>query len=209
MKKASSDKDDEKKKVISASIILEIIGKPAEHLIETLENIIKEIDKEKGVEVIGKKINEPIEMKDNKEFYTTFAEVDLEVEDILYLAIVMFKYMPAHVEVIEPSLIALTNNGWTDILSELTRRLHGYEEVARTIRMQNIQMQEQFKQILAKQGIQLVRKDESGSVENKTVGEDKEGNFSDVEKKDAKKKEVKSKESKNKQVKNTGNKSKK
>jgi hypothetical protein len=138
-------------KGIKATIILEIIGKPPEYLIETLESIIKSMDEEKGVHIIGKKINEPILIKDNKEFYTTFAEIEIEVEDILYLAIVMFKYMPAHVEVVEPELIALTNNGWTDILSELTRRLHGYDEIARIMQMQNSQMQKKLEELLPKE----------------------------------------------------------
>ena len=63
----------------------------------------------------------------------------------------MFKYMPAHVEVVEPELIALTNNGWTDILSELTRRLHGYDEVARVIQIQNSQMQKKLEELLPKE----------------------------------------------------------
>jgi len=146
----SSNKKDQETKGIRSTIILEIIGKPPEHLIETLEELMKKISEEKGVQVLGKKINEPILMKDSKEFYTTFAEVDIEVEDILYLAIVMFKYMPAHVEVVEPELIALTNNGWTDILSELTRRLHGYDEVARVIQIQNAQMQKKLRELLPK-----------------------------------------------------------
>lgn len=148
MKKVSSNKEDEKKKGILATIILEIIGRPPEHLVETLQDIIKRIDEEKGVEVLNKKINEPVLMKDSKEFYTTFAEVELEVEDILHLAIIMFKYMPAHIEVIEPELIALTNNGWTDILSELTRRLHSYEEVARVIRIENVKMKKKLQEVL-------------------------------------------------------------
>jgi hypothetical protein len=148
MKKVSLGKKERETKGIRSVLILEVIGKPQEHLIKTLEEIIVNIGKEKGVKVIEKKINEPILMKDSKDFYTTFAEVELEVEDILYLAILMFKYMPAHVEVIEPELIALTNNGWTDILSELTRRLHGYEEVARMIQIQNSQMQKKLKELL-------------------------------------------------------------
>jgi hypothetical protein len=137
-------------KGIKATIILEIIGKPPEHLVETLQGLAKNMNEEKGVHVLSKKINEPILLKGNKEFYTTFAEIDLEVEDILYLAIIMFKYMPAHVEVIEPELIALTNNGWTDILSELTRRLHGYDEVARMIQLQNSQMRKKLEELLPK-----------------------------------------------------------
>lgn len=140
---------DRETKGIRATIILEIIGKPQEYLVKTLEEIIAKISEEKGVQVLNKKINEPVLMKKSKEFYTTFAEVDLEVENILYLTIIMFKYMPSHIEVVEPELIALTNNGWTDILSELTRRLHSYEEIARVIQLQNSQMQKKLNELVA------------------------------------------------------------
>lgn len=122
---------------IRASIILEALGRPPEHLTTTLEKLISDIDNEKGVKVVSKKLNPPQPTKERKDIFTTFAEVEIEVTDILYLAVVMFKFMPAHVEVISPELIALTNNGWTDILSELTRRLHGYDEVARVMQHQN------------------------------------------------------------------------
>lgn len=135
-------------KNIQAMLIIEVLGKPPEHLIETLENIIKSIDAEKGVKVKDKKIKEPTLVKDSEEFYTTFAEIEIEVEEILYLAVLLFKYMPAHVEVIHPELIALTNNGWGDIFSELTRRLHGYDEVAKVLQIQNKQLQEKLKEAL-------------------------------------------------------------
>jgi hypothetical protein len=48
----------------------------------------------------------------------------------------MFKYMPAHIEIIQPELIALSNNGFNDILNELTRRLHGYDEIARIMQIE-------------------------------------------------------------------------
>jgi hypothetical protein len=150
MKKTNLNKRENEGKGIRSTIILEIIGKPPEHLIETLEKMIKDMDNEKGVKVLSKSINEPVVMKENKEFYTTFAEVDLEVEDILYLAIIMFKYMPAHIEILEPELIALTNTGWTDILSELTRRLHGYDEIARIMQLQSAKMQKKIKELTDK-----------------------------------------------------------
>jgi len=143
---------------IRAMIVLEIIGKPAEHLTETLEDLIKKIDEEKGVQVKSKKINEPIIIKDKKTgkdnehgFYTTFAEVEVEVEEILLLAILMFKYMPAHIEIIEPELIALTNSGWSDILSELTRRLHGYDEIARVLQVEKDILEKKLREILDKE----------------------------------------------------------
>ena len=150
MKKKNSDERIFGKNKILSTLIFEIIGKPPEYLIETLEDIIKQMNEEKGVKVINKKINEPVVMKENKEFYTTFAEVDLEVEEISQLAIIMFKYMPAHIEILEPETIELSNNGWTDILSELTRRLHGYDEIAKVMQIQNEQLQNKLKELLSK-----------------------------------------------------------
>ena len=121
---------------VSAVMILDIIGRPPEHLIESLEKIIENMEKEKGVILKSKQIKEPTLMKDQKDFYTTFAEIEVEVDEILYLAILMFKYMPAHIEIISPELIALSNNGFNDILNELTRRLHGYDEIARIMQIE-------------------------------------------------------------------------
>ena len=121
---------------IRAILILDVIGKPPEHLIESLKQIIDEIDKEKGVEVKVKDIKEPTLMKDQKDFYTTFAEVEVEVESVLSLAILLFKYMPAHLELISPEVLALSNNGWNDILNELARRLHSYDEIARIMQLE-------------------------------------------------------------------------
>ena len=141
---------DKETKGIEAAIIIEVIGKPPEHLKETLENLIKKIDEEKGVKVKKKKINEPAEMKDNKGFYTSFAEIEVEVEEVLHLAVLMFKYMPAHIEILSPEIIKLSNNGWNDILNELTRRLHGYDEVARIIQIEKKILEKKLKEVLEK-----------------------------------------------------------
>ena len=141
-----SNKED--KKNIRAVMILEAIGRPPEHLTQTLQDLARQINEEKGVEIVEKKINEPVEMKEQKGFYTSFAEIEIDVEDILYLAVLMFKYMLAHIEVISPELIALTGNGWNDILNELTRRLHGYDEVARVLQIEKNILESKFREIM-------------------------------------------------------------
>lgn len=132
---------------IRAVLILDVIGRPKQHLIESLEKIIEEMSKEKGVSIKAKGIKEPTTMKENKEFYTTFAEIEVETEDVLYLAILMFKYMPAHIEVISPEIIALSNNGWSDILSELTRRLHSYDEIARIMQIEKHELLKKIQEL--------------------------------------------------------------
>ena len=96
------------------------------------------------------KKNEDSSEKTKKQegFYISFTEVEVEVEEILYLAILMFKYMPAHIEIVSPELIALTNNGWNDIQNELTRRLHGYDEVARVMQMEKGILEKKLRDLL-------------------------------------------------------------
>ena len=137
-------------KKITAVMILEIIGKPAEHLVTTLEEIIKEMGNEKGVEIINTKINEPAELKDKPDFFTTFSEIEIEVEETIQLAILMFKYMPAHIEIVSPESIVLTNNEYGEVLSELTRRLHKYDEVARVVQMEKDILEKKLKGMLEK-----------------------------------------------------------
>ena len=58
--------------------------------------------------------------------------------------------MPAHVEIIHPELIALTNNGWNDIFNELTRRLHGYDEIARILQVEKNILEKKLRELLTK-----------------------------------------------------------
>jgi len=162
----NSKKDDLKTKKIKAVFVLEIIGRPKEHLIQTLEKIIESISQEKGVKLIERKINEPVELKNNKDFYTTFAEIEIEAEEIFQIAILMFKYMPANIEIIEPELLALSNNGWNDILNELARRLHAYDEMARVLQIQTAKLQRELKEhgFEIKDG-KLIKKNDSENKE--------------------------------------------
>ncbi len=145
------DKKELETKGIRATMIIEVIGTPPEHLTETLNNLIKQIDEEKGVSVKEKKLKEPILMKDQKNFYTCYAEVEVEVEEVIQLVILMFKYMPAHIEILSPETINLSNNNLNEILNELTRRLHGYDEVARVIQMEKNILEKKLRELLPKE----------------------------------------------------------
>ncbi len=132
-------------KKIRAVLLLEIIGRPQEYLVETLNNIAKSIGEEKGVKIKENKIKEPVLMKNQKNLYTSFAEIEVETENISQVVILMFKYMPAHIEIVSPQNISLTNSEWSDILSEMTRRLHGYEEIARIMQTEKMILENKLK----------------------------------------------------------------
>lgn len=141
-------------KKIEAVLVLEILGRPPEHLNATLKSIIEDkMKKEKGVNVKNYKINEPVLMKGQKDFYTTFAEIELEVDNPFILCLLVFGYMPAHVEIINPEKINLTNEQFSGILNELTARLHGYDELARVMQIEKGILEKRLRTLLGEKGI--------------------------------------------------------
>ena len=145
----SSDEKD--KFPINSILIIEVLGRPKEHLIETLEGIIKQITEEKGVEFVEKKIHEPKEIEKQPGMFTTYAEIEINVESILHLTMLSFKYMPAHIEMIEPENVSLTNVDASELLNEITRRMHQYDEVARVIQMEKQILENQLKRTITPQ----------------------------------------------------------
>lgn len=130
---------------IEAMMIFEVLGRPPEHLIETLEDIIDKIGKEKGVRVTSKKINEPKTLKDRKDFFTTFAEVTLECEEVLQLIVILFKFAPAHVEIISPEVVTMKNFEWNQVINEITLKIHKYDEVMRILQSEKMILEKKLK----------------------------------------------------------------
>jgi len=154
----------EEKQKISALMILEIIGKPQKYLVETLENLINQMGNEPGIIIKNKSIKEPKKMEERSgianptkegvkiaeqnDFYVSFAEIEMEAENLINLVLLMFKYMPAHVEILSPSNFAISNYDLKDILNELIRRLHGYDEVARVLQVEKAILESKLRSLM-------------------------------------------------------------
>ncbi len=134
-------------KKIVAIMIVEIMGRPKEHIVEKLEEIINNINSEAGVSVIEKKIAEPREIEKQKDLFVTHAEIEVEVEDVLALPLLAFKYMPANITIVEPEYIKMPNHGLSEMLSEITRKMHQYDEIARVIQVEKRILENQLKKL--------------------------------------------------------------
>ncbi len=121
---------------IKAMFTFEILGKPPEHIIETLEKLVEELGKQKGVEILNKVIHEakPLEKDGERtEMFTSFTEVELEAENINIILAIVLHMLPAHVEIIEPMEYKFKNFELSSLLSELTVKIHKYDEIAKGI----------------------------------------------------------------------------
>jgi len=158
-------------------MIVEMAGRPAEHVKESLAKHIGILDEVKDIEVHSIKISEPKEIENSDGMFTCFVEADFETENFSRLSETMFDFMPSSVEVIEPVNITMNLADATNLLNNISGRLHRYDELMNIAGGRLRQMEEQL------------RKTQPAVVEiDKKVVEEKNIKKGKVGKKNAKKK---------------------
>ena len=158
---------------INVSFIVEILGRPKEHLKTSLEGMLGKLDEEKGVTIIEKKIHEPKEFENkvddsekkdelkekiesgNKlvmenKLFTTFAEVEVELDDLNALMVLSFNYMPSNIEINYPEHFVLKNSDIGGILTNTILRLHRYDEIVKKITIDKKILEEKIKELIEK-----------------------------------------------------------
>lgn len=125
-------------------MIVEMAGRPAEHVKESLAKHIGILDEVKDIEVHSIKISEPKEIENSEGMFTCFVEADFETENFSRLSETMFDFMPSSVEVIEPPNITMSLADATNLLNNISGRLHRYDELANVAGARLQQMGEQL-----------------------------------------------------------------
>jgi len=116
---------------IQLRAILEILGRPPEHISTALQQLIEKIKKEKGIKLIDETHHAPIPIKDSPDLYTSFAEIMLELDDLNIVFGFLFQYMPANIEIISPENLKLTNQEMNVAVNHLAERMHQYDAITK------------------------------------------------------------------------------
>jgi hypothetical protein len=117
---------------LQASLILEILGRPKENVSAALQTVIDRLGSEKGVKMINKTLHEPKPLE-KTDLFTSFAEVDVELDSIMTYISVIFTHMPSNIEITHPENITLNNLQLNELGNALTQRLHHYDAIAKTL----------------------------------------------------------------------------
>ena len=162
-------------------MIVEMAGRPAEHLTASLEKHIGILNEVTDITVHSIKVSEPKEIElsegspDGEPMFTAFAEADFETESFARLTETMFDFMPSSVEVIEPSKITMDTNDSTALLNNISGRMHRYDEFAKIagakIQQMNAQLQAAQKVLIDKDAkiIELEKKGKKKSLKKKNL----------------------------------------
>jgi len=131
---------------IVAKIIIEIMGSPKEHVDETVTKVLDELGKRENLNILDKHIAEAKNVEDERlnKFFTSFVEIDIEVESIEDLIGVCFDFMPSSVEIIEPTEFRLRSTQIDDILNDLLDKLHKFSMAVRNMHAENVLLKKQM-----------------------------------------------------------------
>ncbi len=120
-----------------ANMILEILGRPQEHVKEALNALVTKLGSENGIKLLEKTHHEPIPVENSKDLFTAFAELTLELESLNNYFGIMFAYMPAHIELVQPEKITLGNIDLNELGNKLIQRLHDYDAITKKALVEN------------------------------------------------------------------------
>lgn len=116
---------------LKAKLIIEILGRPVEHLEKTLADLVEKMGAEKGVSLLRKEINKPKKVEKAENLWTAFADVELSFESLPVFMNTVITYMPAHIEVYEPDMFKMNAFEMNDFVNFVVSKLHNYDALAK------------------------------------------------------------------------------
>lgn len=131
---------------IDVSLILEILGRPKENVTDALKTIVERMEKEKGVKILEKTLHEPKPVE-KTDLFTSFAEMDVELNSFMEYLLLIFRYMPSNIQVTYPEKMTLSNGEINEVGNALVQRLHKYDSVTKTVVAERDMYAEKLKQI--------------------------------------------------------------
>jgi hypothetical protein len=101
-------------------VILEIVGKPKEHVEESLKEYVKKIKADKNYTIIKEKSEKAEKMENG--LFSAFSEMEILMKDPQVLLNFCFDYLPSSVEIIEPERLLIKNSEFGDFINDLLAR---------------------------------------------------------------------------------------
>ncbi len=106
---------------IRVLITFELVGKPREHIEQTLQAYMLNIKQDERIRAINEEYAEPLEQ--DEDMFSAFCEFEALVEDLDVLTWLAVNFMPASIEILEPEKLTFEgrylNNWYNDLISKL------------------------------------------------------------------------------------------
>ena len=106
---------------ILARVVIEIVGKPKEHIEKALKLVVEKIKEQKDFQVVEEKL---FNAEKQEEMFSTFAELGILFKNIQTLVGFCFDFMPSSIEILDPEKLSLKSNEFAGLINDLLAKLH-------------------------------------------------------------------------------------
>ncbi len=125
---------EEKKELIRCKSILEVLGKPKEHVEKTIKLLVEKVKEDPEISVLDEKYAE-IEPRE-KTMFSTFVELDMIFKGLPAITGFCLDFMPSSLEIEKPEQLILKNIDISNFFNDLQAKLHNVDMVAKSLRVE-------------------------------------------------------------------------
>ena len=122
------------KQHIRCKTIIEVLGKPKEHVEKTIHEYVEKIKKDSELIILKEDF---ADAKQQEELWSIFVELEMVAKGIPKLIGFCFDYMPSSIEVIKPDELNLNSKETADFLNDLQARLHSMDMILKQQKSEN------------------------------------------------------------------------
>jgi len=141
--KKEEDKLDIEDKISEGKIlvraIIEVLGIPKEHVIESIHSYVDNISNDSKFKLLKRDFSDVKEFGDKKhgKLFSIFAEIEFLAKNKAALMDFCFEYMPSSLEIIEPERMMLSANDLNALFNDMQARLHEMDKIVKSLRIEN------------------------------------------------------------------------
>jgi len=118
---------------IKTKAIIEIVGKPKEHIEQTMEKVVKLIEENEKFNLLDKRV---AKVKEIKGLWSTFGDFEIGFSNFEDISSFCFEFMPSSLEIISPDELKINAKEIENFTNDVLTKLHQYDMVVKQMILQ-------------------------------------------------------------------------
>lgn len=118
-------------------VIIEILGKPKEHVTTTIREYVKKIKETKGYDVVKEHYSEPEPVE---KMFSVYAEIELWIDGLNKVLSLCYDYMPSSIEIVEPEMLKYRSSDFSGFINDMQARIHNIDMLVKNLRAENMKI---------------------------------------------------------------------
>ena len=119
---------------LRCKIIIEILGKPKDHVEKALKMYVDKIRQDSDLIILKEEFADSSEKED---LWATFVELEMVVKGIRKLIAFCFDYMPSSIQILKPEAYNLDRSMIEDFINDLQAKLHDVDMIVKKQKNEN------------------------------------------------------------------------